>query len=313
MGIVDRLVPPYSGRRVAAQVLRGAVREPGRLRHRVNRQNLSTWRTYRNTTMTCNICGQHGHPYYELPDLARRHEQSIGVLRETLRCCGCGSKMRDRTVAAGLLETLRSDFGITAATIAELRTTLTGDVRILDTDAYSAMSTRLAGAPGFERSVFLPGVANGDLVDKEGAIRNVDLQQMPYPDGRLDIIITSEVMEHVRYVDTAHLEISRCLRDRGVYLFTVPFDPALDRTRALIDPDTDEPLEPLHIHGDPLRGGIKSYRIFGRDLIDDLRYAGLDARPRVMSLPDQGVYDGDLFTATRLATAAVITSAGRTQ
>jgi SAM-dependent methyltransferase len=94
----------------------------------------------------------------------------------------------------------------------------------------------------------------------------VDLEHIPFPDRSFDIVITTEVMEHVRHVDTAHREIARCLDEDGTYLFTVPYDASLARTWQLIDPVTDEPLvRPMHMHGDPgLREeGIKSYRVFG--------------------------------------------------
>jgi O-antigen biosynthesis protein len=296
---VDRLIPPYSGRRLVAQVARASLHAPSRARYRVNRENLSTWQSFRHTTMRCNICAHVGPPYFELPDLALRRHQRIGVLRETLRCTGCGAKMRDRTLAAGLLATLRERYAVTADTVAVLSSTLPAELRILDTDAYSAMSTRLAAAASYVRSVFVPGRANGEAIEGDRLL-NVDLQQIPFPDNHFDIICTSEVMEHVRYVDVAHREIARCLRPGGAYLFTVPYDADLAVTRTLIDPDTDSPLEPLHIHGDPIRGGIKSYRIFGRDLVEDLRRVGLRAEFTLIRQPEIGVYDGDLFVATKL-------------
>ncbi len=133
---------------------------------------------------------------------------------------------------------------------------------------------------------------------------NVDLEQMPFEDDRFDLVITSEVMEHVRHVDVAHREVARCLAPGGRYLFTVPYDPDLAETLVLIDPATDEPLVlPMHIHGDPgLReAGIKSYRVFGRDIVDDLREWGLDARFAPVHDPARGIWDGDLFVATPLA------------
>jgi hypothetical protein len=107
-------------------------------------------------------------------------------------------------------------------------------------------------------------------------------------------------MEHVRYVDRAHREIARCLDPQGTYVFTVPYDPALAETWDLIDPVTDEPLaHPMHMHGDPgMRDeGIKSYRVFGRDLVDDLREWGLDARWSPVDDPAIGVFDADLWLA----------------
>ena len=57
---------------------------------------------------------------YELPDLARFAEHHIDPLRETLRCRGCESKMRDRALAAGLLGVIAERYDVHAATVDEL-------------------------------------------------------------------------------------------------------------------------------------------------------------------------------------------------
>ena len=221
--------------------------------------------------MFCNICGRFGPIYVDMQDLDTLTRHRIGLLRETLRCTTCGATMRTRTVAEALLRALADDLGITATSIEALADVLPTDLQILDTDADSLLSKRLSGSPGWVRSLFIPGKANGAVLEDERML-NVDLEKMPFPDERFDIIITSEVMEHVRFVDEAHREIARCLRPGGHYVFTVPYDDALAETWRLIDPDTDEPLvDPPHVHGDTVRSeGIKSYRVFGGDLLSDL-------------------------------------------
>ena len=288
---------------MAAKLVIGGVRRPSTVRARVNRHNVKQLRRFRKVTARCNICGHVGPLLYEMPDLVRLREHHIGTLRETLRCEGCKSKMRDRTIAAGLLEVCRERFGIDASTIDDLAHRLPAAVRILDTDAQSRLGRRLAapGSPGVVRSLFYPDRDNGAELDEPGVL-NVDLEQMPFPDGRFDIIITSEVMEHVRHVDVAHREIARCLDPKGTYIFTVPYDPALAETWDLIDPETDEPLvQPMHMHGDPgMRDeGITSYRVFGRDLPDDLREWGLEATFAPVDDPTIGTFGADLWLACR--------------
>ena len=297
----SRLAPPFSDRRLALQLVRFALRRPGALRDRLNAANLRAWWTYRHVEARCNVCGHTGALRLELPDLATFRHHHIEPLRETLRCRGCHAKMRDRVLAAGLLDVLAERFGTAASTLDELAGGLPADVRILDTDAHSRLSHRLKGHPGFFRSLYLPGRDNGERLDDERML-NVDLEEMPFPDGHFDVVITSEVMEHVRFADRAHREIARCLAPGGTYLFTVPYDPTLEETWLLVDPETDEDLvHPPHIHGDPMirEGGIRSYRVFGRDIDDDLAAAGLDARFAPVDRPDIGVYDGDLFVAHR--------------
>ncbi|HET7349465.1 MAG TPA: methyltransferase domain-containing protein [Marmoricola sp.] len=296
--MLGTIAPPFSDRRLALQLLARSVRRPASARDRINRHNLAAWRRWRGVHATCNICGHTGTLRYELPDLATFERHHIEPLRETLRCRGCHAKMRDRVLAAGLLDALARR-GVRARTIDQLATRLPEHVTILDTDAHSRIAHRLRVAPGFHRSLYLPGRTNGEVLDDD-RMRNVDLEQMPYPDGTFDIVITSEVMEHVRWVDRAHREIARCLKADGTYLFTVPYDPALEHTWTLVDPETDRDLvdEP-HVHGDPMirEKGIRSYRVFGRDIVDDLAGAGLDAEFTRVERPEAGIFGGDLFTA----------------
>lgn len=300
--MLTRLAPPYSTRRLCLQLAQHGLREPRRIRHRVNRSNVAAWWRYRRTEMRCNLCGHRGTMLYEMPDLELFAHHRIEVLRETLRCAECHSKMRDRTIAFGLLMVLNRRLGTAAETLDELAPLLPGDLRILDTDANSRFGKNLRRGPGYVSSLYLPDRESGATLEN-GAV-NVDLEQMPFADDSFDIIITSEVMEHVRYVDEAHREIARCLRPGGTYLFTVPYDARLSDTLRLIDPVTDEHLvDRPHIHGDPqLRSeGIKSYRVFGRDIVDDLREAGLEASLTVVREPATGIFDGDLFIAGHAA------------
>jgi len=299
LAMLNKLAPPYSARRLLLQLAQHGVRQPRRIKYRVNRSNLAAWWRYRRTEMRCNLCGHRGTLLYEMPDLELFQHHRIDVLRETLRCAGCHSKMRDRTVAWGLLTVLNRRLGTAAETLDELAPLVPPDVRILDTDANSRFGKNLRSVPGYVSSLYLPDRENGATLDENGTV-NVDLEHMPFADESFDIIITSEVMEHVRYVDAAHREIARCLRPGGTYLFTVPYDAGLSHTLRLIDPVTDEHLvDRPHIHGDPqLRSeGIKSYRVFGRDIVDDVRQAGLEARFTVVREPPTGIFDGDLFLA----------------
>jgi hypothetical protein len=303
--MIGRVAPPFTTRRMLLQLGVQAVRRPRALPARINRTNLAAWNRFRRTTARCPLCGHEGSLLHELPDLETFAHHHIDPLRETLRCRGCKAKMRDRMLAAGLLDAL-GERGVTASTIDELSTVLPADVTILDTDAHSRISHRLKDHPGFHRSLYVPDRANGDSLGEERLL-NVDLERMPFSDDSFDIIITSEVMEHVRYVDRAHTEIARCLRPGGTYLFTVPYDERLERTWRLVDEETDRDLvHPPHIHGDPMlrEEGIRSYRVFGRDITDQLAKAGLSAEFHRVERPELGIFGGDLFVARVVSTGS---------
>ena len=293
------LAPRGSDRRFLLLLVRHLLRDPRQVRHRLTRENLTAWRRFRRITILCNICGHRGPLLHEMPNMEILRRHRIGPLRETLRCRSCNSKMRDRTVAAGLLDVMAERFGVEVETILELAPRLPAEVRVLDTDANGRIGRLLEQHPGCVLSLFQPEHPNGATLP--GGALNVDLERMPFPDRRFDVIITTEVMEHVRYLETAHREIARCLSDGGTYLFTVPYDASLEQTWQLIDPQTDQELvHPPHMHGDPgLRDeGIKSYRVFGQDIITEMRGAGLNCSFVPMERPENGIFSGDLFIAT---------------
>ena len=71
---------------------------------------------------------------------------------------------------------------------------------------------------------------------------NQNLEQLTFSDNSFDIVITSDVMEHVRLDDRAHQEIRRVLKPGGVYLFTVPHFRV--KSESLIRVAVNDPLDP---------------------------------------------------------------------
>ncbi len=51
---------------------------------------------------------------------------------------------------------------------------------------------------------------------------DVDSESLPFPDGAFDVVVFSEVMEHVRFPQTALREIARVLRPKGRLVGSVP-------------------------------------------------------------------------------------------
>jgi len=251
----------------------------------------------------CPVCGEESGMDYDFPDVRIRKLHGIGLLRETLCCKSCGATMRDRQMALGLLDAVESVSRQHRNTLRELRDDPVVSVRILDTDSFSPLNQILRGMPGYSHSQYkseLGGVSR--LPD--GSL-NVDLLSMPFEDGSFDIIMTSDVMEHVAEDDRAHREIYRCLAPSGVYVFTVPYDGTMEGTRRLTLP-SGNPAGPffveLHVHGDPhSSSGIIAHRIYGSAFLREMTAIGYDIQFREMDIPRHGVFTGDIFLASRRA------------
>ena len=297
-GILKRLLPEQSRRRLLASLTLTLLREPGRLRFRINAGNLRRYRQFAGQQAHCCICGNRGTLFFDLPDIELCRHFGNGVLRETLSCRSCGSTNRQRTLAHGVITALRESFAYDGYDLVQLKPRQRR-IDLWDTDAFSPLSAPIRGAVNLTLSKYLADVPFG--VEVEPGIFNIDLQKISFGSGSFDLIISSDVMEHVRDDTAAHREIFRCLRPGGTYLFTVPYLEELPLTRQLVDTSgaTDAFLEPPHYHGDPLTGKILSYRIYGRDLAARLEGIGFKVRFLRLEMPEEGIFWGDCWIAQR--------------
>ena len=116
--------------------------------------------------------------------------------------------------------------------------------------------------------------------------RHEDLQALSFPDASFDVVITSDVMEHVPHAPTAEREIVRVLRPRGWYLFTIPFYFTLEHDRVRSELRRDGAIvhaEVPEYHGGPVRGGDAAlvYRDFSENDLRE-RFTALNCSFRIM-------------------------------
>jgi hypothetical protein len=299
------IAPRQSLRRLVLSFVRDAFRSPRSLLHRLSVENFANLRACAALQIHCNVCGADTGLFYDFPDVRLRHEHGIGLLRETLACRACGASMRDRQMAHGLLRVVETCAGCRPGKLRDLRairSDLTVKLDMLDTDSFSSINRAMRGMLGYIHSQYQPEQPNGGVLP-DGSI-NVNLMSMPFDTGSLDIVMTSDVMEHVEDDELAHREIHRCLRVGGTYIFTVPYDPCLMATRRLSQrTGVGKPNFILRrqVHGDPLsNSGVLAHRIYGQQFQDELRALGFDVTFLNIDDLTAGIYGGDLFIATKL-------------
>ena len=303
MSLLSVLAPRFSKRRLMLSILRDFRYRPSSIVGRLASVNFANDRVCRSLVMHCNVCGADGGMSYDYPDVNIRREHGIGLLRETLRCRSCAATMRDRQLAHGLLGVIRERFGQDVADLAAYRRAPTDTLRILDSDSFSPINRVLRGLPGYAHSQFVPGRANGATLPDGSVV--VDLERIPFPEASFDVVMTSDVMEHVGDDQAAHREIFRCLAPNGAYLFTIPYDPCALGNRALTvrtgQPGAASHLYlDRHVHGDPHSdGGIVAHRIYGQQLLGDLAAIGYSPAFHTIDQPRHGIFGGDLFIARK--------------
>jgi SAM-dependent methyltransferase len=142
---------------------------------------------------------------------------------------------------------------------------------VLELDSYSPLKDILAVARSHTRSFYDSAATPGSLRD-DGAICQ-DITSLTFADASFDLIVSSDVLEHVPRLDLAFTETARVLRPGGGHLFTVP-PRRSTRARAKLLNGKIHDLLPPEYHLDPLNPqGILAFWDVGPDL------------PRVFSSP----------------------------
>jgi SAM-dependent methyltransferase len=214
----------------------------------------------------CNVSGR--------PDQFRLTGESY---RESVTAQESGTNGRVRAIAASLSWALFGDpFSSLPATCDAL---VRADARVFIAEAGGALPRALSRHLGprlASSEYFGPEHRSGTIVN---GIRHEDLQQLSFPDESFDVVITTDVMEHVPDAPAAEREIVRVLRPHGWLLFTIPFyfNLVQDRVRAAVAADgTIVHYEEPQYHGDPVRPetGALVFRDFAESELRE-RFAAL--------------------------------------
>src|SRR5690606_35005603 len=108
-------------------------------------------------------------------------------------------------------------------------------------------------------------------------------------DASFDLVITSDVFEHLPEPERAFAEVARTLRPGGAHVFTVPlFDRDETLVRAVREGAAIRHLEPPDYHGNPIDpAGSLVFREWGRDLADVI-YGSSGLTTTLFKIVDRG-------------------------
>jgi hypothetical protein len=249
---------------------------------------------------TCNVCGETTRFYYTDPIL----------FRESLTCARCLTTSRYRSIARGLLRAAEELAGARAGSLAALadrsakRKLAVYDTQVAfygEGNAYP-IPDLLARCDWIDVSTsrFDPKQKRGKRLG--GGATNQNLEALTYADASFDVVVTSDVLEHVRLDERAHREIRRVLKPGGIHIFTVPhFRDRMTIHRVEVvnpeDPSSDRYPMDKEFHGDANseEGRALSYRSYGTDLDDKLATLGFTVEYTMDDFPEQGIRNTELF------------------
>jgi len=195
-------------------------------------------------------------------------------LRESCNCSACGATNRKRQIALVVCDAVRRTRGGRVNSIRDL--TRYPDMVIYNTETGGALARELSRMENYHASEYFgPEYKSGDSV--KGKMHQ-DLMALSFENDSIDIVLSSDVFEHIPYPYKAHAEVYRVLRSKGRHIFTVPFYKTrfLDEHRTRIDADGNitHTLPALH-HGDPVRSeGALVHNIFALEMLVNMAKIG---------------------------------------
>ncbi len=215
------------------------------------------------STGPCNVCGRTS-DFYQRKNLN---------LANTLECGNCCSISRYRLIALMLANYLNGrDIRSLDMSLSLSQVKIDSNITIYDTSYLSPIYRGIKNKDAIIMSEYLP--------HRKKMTKNFyseDLQNLSFPSGSFDYVISSEVFEHVLDPWKGFSEVNRVLKMGGYHIFTVPYDENSSTVKRAEKGQNDivNYLLPPRYHKDPLSlSGSLVVTEYGSDFIERLEALG---------------------------------------
>ena len=158
-------------------------------------------------TDCCTVCGHTGY--------LRREERSI---RETYQCGYCGASLRYREQARLILRHFSRD---NSGHLTELvRESGFQNLKIYEPGLIGPFRKLFHQLPGYCNSYFWEDVQPGEFREE---VQCQDLMNLTYEGNSFDLVLSSDIFEHVRKPFVGFREVNRVLKPGGFHIFSIPY------------------------------------------------------------------------------------------
>ena len=216
-------------------------------------------------TDCCTVCGHSGY----------LHREGLSV-RETFQCGICKASLRYREQARLILNHFSREGSERLADLAaesEFQ-----NLKIYEPGLIGPFRKFFQKLPHYHTSYFWDDVEPGE--SREG-VQCQDLMNLTYEDDSFDLVLSSDIFEHVRKPFAGFQEVNRVLKPGGFHIFSIPFDyPMPVETVYRVDTSgpEDEFILPKRYHSAPMGGKSLVYTDFGEDMIEIMAADGIHLR-----------------------------------
>ena len=238
----------------------------------------------------CTVCGHAGY---------LKRKKSIASIRENYQCSICKASLRYREQARLIVKHFSREGSEYLAELvheSEFR-----ELKIYEPGLMGPFRNILQDLLNYHISYFWDNVEPGEFQKiryqhlmnpryfriylknhkfRKG-IQCQDLMNLTYEDQSFDLVLSSDIFEHVRQPFVGFKEVNRVLKPGGVHIFTIPLqNPMPSRTIFRVDTSgtEDVPILPMRFHGEPLTGKSLVYTDFGADMVEIMAADGIDLR-----------------------------------
>lgn len=200
--------------------------------------------------------------------LSSRQKKQI-ALRESMFCPFCHNSTRARVLAAAIVKTL--PFKKVKSLAGWVEKAAEQKLKVIEINYCGNLHSILTKLPDLKLSQYHESTCRAKIFNWLKVIKKEDITSLNHQDKSFDLVLHSDVLEHVENTDGAIRECRRILKPSGVCLFTIPV--ILSRKtikRAAIDKKTGKIkyLKDPYYHGSGPPDNLVFWE-FGGDFIKD--------------------------------------------
>jgi len=168
-------------------------------------------------------------------------------------------------------------------------------LKIYNTDSSDVFYKYFKNNKNYFASFYSEEIPTGTCINDNIYCQN--LEHLTFNDNTFDIVISEDVLEHVRDYKKAFREIYRVLKNGGVHILTIPFYFCKE---TVIRIDTSQDID-IHLLPVEYHGKFIAYRKFGIDLFPFLKDIGFDTILHFGTLKDThcGIFNSFVFVSTK--------------